>query len=179
MNEHNNSGNEQATEHDQQGGRRRSGRRWVINILLAVTAGALTLAGVTFAHGGAGLHGHGMHDLMDPASMDKHVDAIVNHVLADGTTEQKAKVSAIAKAALTDLRPIQEQMHAAHAQAAALLTQPTIDRVALEQLRATEISQLDAASKRITQAILDADDVLTPEQRVKLGEQLKKHHGMM
>ena len=151
-------------------------------LVVIVAVGAMALAGVTFANDGAGIsgmHGHGMHGPMDAAAMDKHIDAMINHVLADGTAEQKAKVSAIAKAALTDLRPMHEQMHSAHAEAVALLAQPTIDRAALERLRATEISQLDAASKRIEQAILDTADVLTPEQRLKLSEQLKKHHGMM
>ena len=180
MNKHNNDGTEQSKKHGQQGG-----RRWIVATILVVAVGALGLAGATFANDGEGLavmwnmHGHGMHGPMDPADMDKHIDGMVNHILADGTPEQKAKVSAIAKAALTDLRPLHVQMHAAHAQAVALLEQPTIDRSALEQLRAAQIGQLDAASKRIMVAIEDAADVLTPEQRVKLSEQLKKYHGMM
>jgi Spy/CpxP family protein refolding chaperone len=55
-----------------------------------------------------------------------------------------------------------------------LLSQTTIDRAAVEQLRATQMAMLDTASKRLTQAIEDASDVLTPEQRQKL---IAMHHG--
>jgi len=60
-----------------------------------------------------------------------------------------------------------------------LLTAPTIDRAALEQLRATEIGKLDQASKAAVQAMADAAEVLSPDQRAKLGAMIAEHqhHG--
>ena len=48
------------------------------------------------------------------------------------------------------------------------LEQPTIDRAALEQIRATELQRAETASSRVVQAIADAAEVLTPEQRIEL-----------
>lgn len=58
-----------------------------------------------------------------------------------------------------------------------LMTAPTIDRAAAETLRAARIAAIDEASKKITAAALDAAEVLTPEQRAKLVEQMKERRG--
>jgi len=63
----------------------------------------------------------------------------------------------------------------AHSQVIQLMSQPVIDRAAVEQLRATQMAALDAASKRLTLAFEDASEVLTPEQRQKL---IASHHHM-
>jgi Spy/CpxP family protein refolding chaperone len=48
------------------------------------------------------------------------------------------------------------------------LTAPTIDRSAIERLRAEQIGLAETASKRIAQALADTADVLSPEQRRKV-----------
>ena len=53
-----------------------------------------------------------------------------------------------------------------------MLTATTIDRTAIEKLRADQIALADSVSKRITQAIGDAGEVLSPEQRRKLADRL-------
>ena len=50
----------------------------------------------------------------------------------------------------------------------AILKADTIDRAALEEIRAERLSAGETASKRIVQAIADAADVLKPEQRREL-----------
>lgn len=146
----------------------RSGRRWLIAAALAVAVGA---AGASVANVGAGLFihaGHGAHAgrmPMDPAAFDTHIDTLVEHLPAGASVDQKARVGAIAKAAIADLRPAHEQLRTAHAQARALLLAPTIDRAALEQLRATQMQHADIISRRILAAVEDAAEVLTPAQR--------------
>jgi Spy/CpxP family protein refolding chaperone len=54
------------------------------------------------------------------------------------------------------------------------LTQPSIDRAALEALRAEQLALADAASKRFIQALGDAAEVLTPEQRRNLDERIRE-----
>jgi Spy/CpxP family protein refolding chaperone len=162
------------------GHRQHRGRRWVKAGIAAAIVGAVAVAGISFARNADGCHGRfgmAMHGNMDPAMMSKHIDHMVDHLLADGTPEQKAKVRAIAKAAMDDLIPLRAQHRAAHEQAIKLLTQATIDREALEKLRVDQMRLADQASKRITQAVADAADVLTPEQRLKLVEHLKKRMG--
>ena len=64
------------------------------------------------------------------------------------------------------------------AQALETLTQPTIDRTALEGARVAHLQLADQASKRFTQLIADVGDVLTPAQRTQLAAHLRKLHGM-
>ncbi len=62
---------------------------------------------------------------------------------------------------------------------AKIIGAPTIDRAAAEKLRSERIATLDEASKKAMTALLDAADVLTPEQRAKLLEHFKERrsHG--
>ena len=153
---------------------RRSGRRWLITAALVV---AVSAAGASFAGGGAGLighHGHAGHMTMDPAAMDAHIDKMVAQLAAGASPDQKARVAAIAKSAMADLRPAHEQFRLAHTQAHALLMAPVIDRAALEQLRAAQMQQADLISRRVLAAVEDAADVLTPEQRAAFAEHLKE-----
>jgi Spy/CpxP family protein refolding chaperone len=57
------------------------------------------------------------------------------------------------------------------------LTQPSVDRVTLEQIRRAELALAESASTRIVRALADAAEVLTPEQRtalVRLAEQFHR-----
>jgi Spy/CpxP family protein refolding chaperone len=156
----------------------RTKRRWLVAAAFTVAAGA---AGVSLANalpalpGHHGHHGHAALMAMDPADMDAHIDKMVEQFAADATPDQKARVAAIAKAAVADLRPTHEQFRQAHAQAHALLTAPVIDRLALERLRAEQMQRMDLMSRRALAAVEDAADVLTPEQRVRFAEHLKAH----
>ena len=118
--------------------------------------------------------GPGMHGPLTPEQMAEHADRMVRHLAIElnATADQTTKLEAIVKGAVTDLAPMREKIMAARAQARALLTGPTVDRAAIEKLRAEQVANLDALTRRITQALSDAADVLTPEQRRKLGEML-------
>ena len=50
----------------------------------------------------------------------------------------------------------------------AALTQPSVDRGSLEDLRRAELQLAEGASQRIVTALADIADVLTPEQRAEL-----------
>ena len=53
-----------------------------------------------------------------------------------------------------------------------LLTAPTIDRGALDQLRVSQIQAADAMSQRTLKAMADAAEVLSPEQRSRVAERM-------
>jgi Spy/CpxP family protein refolding chaperone len=110
---------------------------------------------------------------------DKHIARAVGWLVDDvkGTPDQEQKLTAIAKSAAADLCILKTQAQENHLQAAAILTKDTVDRAALETVRARQMELANTASTRLTRAIADAADVLTPAQRVALAEALKKRHG--
>jgi protein CpxP len=159
----------------------RRGRRGTF--LIALVAVAL-VAGITgnllskaFGQGNS-WHHISWHDggvfggPLSPAQVDDRIDRMSKHIAIelDATADQQVKIANIAKAAVADLRPLHEKAHAARAQALTLLTAPTIDRSAIERLRAEQIGLAETASKRIAQALADAADVLSPEQRRKVAD---------
>jgi len=90
----------------------------------------------------------------------------------DATDSQQEKLRAIAKAAVKDLIPLREKVQSARLKARELLTQPTIDRAEIEKFRTEQVALADTFTKRVSQAIGDAADILTPDQRRKLNDRL-------
>jgi len=176
----------------------RGGRR--AGFVIALVAVAL-LAGVTgnmlshaFGQGfawqhfhlrGGGPFGGAFAGGLSPAQVDDRIDRMTKHMAIelDATADQQAKIANIAKAAAADLRALREKWQAARSQAVTLLTAPTIDRTAIERLRAEQIGLAETASKRIAQALADAAEVLNPEQRRKVADWVASgpwsrwHHG--
>lgn len=137
-------------------------------LLLALgLAGTLGLAACSpmGGHAGAGWH----RAAMDPGKMDERIDKMAERLMRelDGSPEQRAQVSSIAKAAARDMAPIAEQARSARKQAVELLKASTIDKAAVEALRAQQLNLADTASRRATQAMTEIAEVLTPEQRAK------------
>ena len=111
---------------------------------------------------------------LDPAQAEDRADRLVRHfaIEIDATPQQQERLREIAKTAVKDLIPLREQAQARRERARTLLTQSTVDRAAIETFRADQMTLADTASKRIAQALADAADVLTPEQRRKIDERI-------
>lgn len=161
---------------------RQSPGRWRRLALVGVF-GALVAGGgaAAFAHGGpGGWHGrHGWHESSDPATMQKRTEGMVRMMLADvnATPEQEKRIADIMNATMMDVRPLRQKHMEARKQVMGLLSQPTIDRQALESIRAQEIAAADQLSRRVTQSMADAAEVLNPEQRTKLAERMRGRFG--
>jgi periplasmic protein CpxP/Spy len=154
--------------------------RWAA-IATAVAALGAVVGLKAYAHVGGfgGWHRGGfMGAHLDPAHLDAHLDRMLKHfyVEIDATEAQKQALAPIVKSAARDLVPLHDRLHAARDQAVALLTQPTIDRTAIESLRANQLALAEQASKRLAQALADVADVLTPEQRKALAEHVARRH---
>ena len=146
-------------------------RRFTLAALIGgIAAGATYKA---FAHGG---YGRGP---IDPADLDKHLDRMLKHfyVEIDATEEQKRRLEPIVKQAAKDLLPVREQLHAGRKQAIDLLTQERVDPKAVEALRARHLQLVDEASRRLTRALGEAADVLTPAQRKELAAHFARRQG--
>jgi protein CpxP len=137
-------------------------------ITLATLIGGVA-AGVGFKAFAHRRYGHGP---IDPADLEKHVDRMLKHLYVeiDATEEQKRRLEPIVKQAAKDLLPMRENFHAGRREAIELLTQERVDPAALEALRAKQIGLADEASRRLTRAIGEAAEVLTPAQRKGLAE---------
>ena len=114
---------------------------------------------------------------MDPAQVEKRIDRIAGWIAEDlgGSPEQQAKLAAIAKAVAKDLAPIHDELVAGRGKAVEILTAKEIDRAALEAHRARQMELVERASERLTTAVADAAEVLTPEQRAKAADRLATH----
>jgi periplasmic protein CpxP/Spy len=88
----------------------------------------------------------------------------------DATDEQEKRLVAIMDQLQDDVRPIMRGFRDARGDVVKLLTAETVDREALEQLRAERVAALDDASRKATAALIEAAEVLTPEQRTELAK---------
>ena len=156
-------------------------RRFLRRAAVATLVGALAagFGGHAWSHGGpGGMHRGFMGGSQDPAKADERIERMVKHfaVEVDATPEQRSRLTEIAKAAARELRPLREKVRDARKRGMALLAAPTIDRAALERLRAEQIQAADAVSRRMSQAFADAAEVLTPDQRKKIAERMQRRH---
>lgn len=161
-----------------------SRNRMVLAGVTAALIGALSLSGISQAADTAASPSapqataqkhDGKHARMSPEKAEKRTQRMIERLVPDATAEQKAKLSAIAKANFEQLRPLNEKLRAARADEMKLLSQPTIDRNALEKSRQARQQLADQRSRIVTKSFADAAEVLTPAQRIAAAEKLAKH----
>ncbi len=167
------------------------GRRIVIGGLAAAVVAGIGLVAATGGEFGRGMGGHGwamdghgwgkggpgMHASMGRGFAERGLERMLDGI--DATPEQADKIRAIVDAARDDLEPAIDGMRDTREKVAEMLGAATIDRAAAETLRAERVAAVDQASRRLTTAILDAAEVLTPEQRAEIVEHFKERgrHG--
>ncbi|MQW88255.1 Spy/CpxP family protein refolding chaperone [Sinorhizobium saheli] len=157
------------------------GRRAAIGGLAAVAVvGAVGFAAARsddfgFGMGRFGMGGHMMHAHMGGGFMEHRIGSVLDEL--DATPEQEDKLWDIIDKARTEIRPTFRDFRETREEVIELLGRPTIDRAAAEKLRSERIAAIDQASQKMTTALLDAAEVLTPEQRAKLVEHLKERGG--
>ncbi|GAB5606148.1 Spy/CpxP family protein refolding chaperone [Sideroxyarcus sp. TK5] len=118
---------------------------------------------------------------MDTERMGKFADKRLDRMLDDvkASDAQKEKASAIVKAALEQGAPLAGKIRDNHIQMRKLMAATTLDKAAIEAMRAEQIKLADEASQRMTSTMLAVAEVLTPEQRAKLAEKMEKRRGWM
>jgi len=163
------------------GGKRGGRRRFFGGLALGGLLGTLAATSVNLfaneqGHGGHGgwCRGHGA--ALTPEERAARAEHMTDRMLSrlDATPEQKTRIKAIVQDAIKDLGQAREE-HLKNRQAFVdALKQPSVDRAALKQIREAELKVADSASDRMINAIADAADVLTPEQRGKLAEMAER-----
>lgn len=132
--------------------------------------------GMGMGHGagfGGGMGAGGGMGMMGGPGAGRMLDSV------GASAEQKAQIQQILQAARGDLRAQREAGAKLHEQMRSALAQPNVDARAVEALRQQMLAHHDAASKRMTQAMLDASKVLTPEQRKALSDRMSQRRELM
>jgi Spy/CpxP family protein refolding chaperone len=120
-------------------------------------------------HGGHGGAGGGLFDGMMTRMLDR----------VNATPEQRSQVQQIMQKQSSEMSAQREAGRALRQQSMALFAQPTVDANAVEALRQKQLTLHDAASKRMTSAMLEISRVLTPEQRKQMADYMAQRSEMM
>ncbi len=152
--------------------------RWLLVSLLVVAAAvAAALAEAQERPPGAG----GDHSMMMFGGPPEHMGRRIDHMLddVDATDAQRVQIKQIAVAAVADLRAQRQASKGLRERGVQIFSAPNVDAAAAESVRAQMQAEHDQASRRELQAMLDVSKVLTPEQRAKLGERMKRRSAVM
>lgn len=158
------------------------GARLIATGLFAAVLGTVTLT--TFAqpgggygpgamHGGMHGGGPGMGMMGGGRGMERMLDSV------NASAEQRSQIKAIFERARTDMQAQHETGRTLRQQMMTLFTQPVVDANAVEALRQQSMQHHDQASRRMTQAMVEASRVLSPEQRKQFADQAAKRSEMM
>src|SRR5262245_36963007 len=168
-----------------------AGGSWVRRVVIGGVAAVAVIGAIGLATAASdfgrdlGMSGFGMARHMMPARwMPAHMGmgfggfGMMGDVLDDigATPDQEDKLWAIIDNARGEMRPAFREFRETRKEVAGILGAAMIDRAALEKLRADRIATIDATSKKMTAALADAAEVLTPEQRAKLLEHFNEMH---
>ncbi len=157
---------------------RRAPLRAAVAASLLLLGGGLAVTASAHQGEGPGRHGqggmHAMHaGMMGPGMGARVLDAV------GATDEQKAQIRQIMDGARNDLQGQREAGRALREQMRALLAAPTVDANAVEALRQQQQAHREQASRRMTQAMVEASRVLTPEQRQAMAEHSRQREQRM
>ncbi|SIR10619.1 protein refolding chaperone Spy/CpxP family [Paracoccus thiocyanatus] len=109
-----------------------------------------------------GFRGHGMGGAFRGMMLERALKSV------EASDDQRQQIWTILDAARAEIRPMASALDDRRGRLADLMAAPELDRAAVEALRQEVMATADAASLRASQALLDAAEVLTPEQRAAL-----------
>ena len=144
--------------------------------LLGISALAANAEPGGMMRGHMGGHHRGPGFAGDPAEMADHMLVRIDHMLTKigASDDQKTRIKAIAKSAMTDLAPLHKQQRDLRKQMHDALTAATIDKAKLAELHTQQTQLFEKNSARMQEAMVAAAEILTPEQRKAIGERMGK-----
>lgn len=134
------------------------------------------------ARDGGGWHRarYGRFANMTDAEIEKKIDRVVKHVAIEieATPDQQEKLTKIFVAVAKDVKPMRSQMRDSARQIHDLLLADKVDREALEKIRSARLADAERMSKTVVNAIAEAAEILSPEQRKVLDERIQQFKSM-
>lgn len=153
---------------------RRSSHGFLGGFILGAVLGAAVAIGIgAYSHGPVGW-GQADTAASTIERAEFATDFVLSQVNADESQRQKAKT--IVRDTIDALFPLKLEHQASRQAFIDALSQPNVNRAALEQIRQDEMQRADTASTRLVQAIADIAEVLTPQQRTQLIELATRFH---
>lgn len=124
--------------------------------------------------------GHGGFSNLSDSEIKSKITRFVRHagIEIDATPEQEAQIVALLTPVALNMKSKRGEMRATGEELHALLSAPTIDRAAVEQLRAEKLAEADEISKEWVDTIVDVAMVLTAEQRQLVDERIEEFRSM-
>ncbi len=150
----------------------RKRRVLVVTGLAAVLAGAVGIAsaaGVGPAMAGHGFCRHGMGRDFVEFRIQKALQKV------NASAAQEQQIMAIVDDLFAKHQAMAADRQKLHQRIAAALTGATVDRAALEAVRADAVQRMDQCSKDLAKAIGDIAEILTPAQRQQLAALHAQH----
>jgi Spy/CpxP family protein refolding chaperone len=151
-------------------------------VLMVGLALAALVAGIAWAAHQAPdlqgcLHGKGLfaYSFKEHAMVRDFVSFKVDRALkaVDATEEQRDQIDGILRQAFEEhAGAVREKHREMRAWALRILSADAIDHEALEALRTEHVRQVDQRSRRVVGLLEQALEILTPEQRRRLAEQI-------
>jgi Spy/CpxP family protein refolding chaperone len=147
----------------------------------AIVAGGLVTAATVKASpllAAAAFRGYRGGHFQDPEKARRHAEFATAWVLdrVDATDVQQEEAKRIVDRTIDDLIPLVTSHRQNREEIHAELTRPEIDPEALERIRRSQVELIEAASKELTEALVDLARTLEPEQRLKLAEMAEEFH---
>ena len=154
----------------------------VLTLLAAIGVSAGAQAPASPASAEPGMHRmqhHGGRGMM--GGSPEHMGRMLDHMLdgLNATDAQRAQIKQIMAQASADLKGQAQAARELRQRGMQVLTAPAVDANAAEQVRLQTMQLHDQMSRRMTQAMVAAASVLTPEQRAAIGQRLKDHQARM
>lgn len=143
-----------------------------------LTLGALALVAVVALTGFRG--GCGRPDHRDPAQVAAFVTARLDDALddVDATPAQRAQLQAIKDRVLARAQALRGDREATRQALLAEWSAASVDRAKVHALIDARAAEMQALAHEVADAVIEAHDVLTPEQRAKLARKAERLHGM-
>jgi Spy/CpxP family protein refolding chaperone len=153
--------------------------RMTVAVVTLVGAGAVLGAAATAqAARMGGWHGMGHHwsarseEQIRERALDKAAWALGR---IDASPEQETRINAIVSALVGDLYSLRGEHREHRRQLISALARPQVDRGELEKIRTGGMALADSASRAMLNAVADATETLTIEQREELAAMIGRH----